>query len=126
MLDNKNKLVLFIVILIIAFIIITYLKNLNVKEQTKFTQQNVVSRPLSCEEACNNNEECLKSCYIITSNKAVASKDINLCNEIPDKEIKQTCKDNVNFNLAQLNKDISRCDLISKEGVKETCKKSLR
>lgn len=126
MLDNKNKLILFVVILIIAFIVITYLKNLNIKEQAKDNEQLIIPRPKTCEESCNNNQECMKSCYSIQLNKAIATKDINLCNEIPNQEFKQTCKDNINFNLAQLNKDVSKCDLISNNDVKQTCKGSLK
>ena len=125
--ENKNKLILFIIILIIAFVVITYLKNLNVKEKTIVdTQQITTPKLLTCEESCNDNQECIKGCYIIKLNQAVVSKNIKLCEEIPDQEYKQTCKDNVNFNLAQLNKDILKCDLILNNDAKETCKGLLK
>ena len=127
MVDNKHKLVLFIAILIIAFTVITYLKNLNVNEEKSPDSFRVtVKKPIACEESCNNNRECLKSCYTIKMNQAIATNDFSVCDKIPDSTLKETCRDNLNFNSAQISKDISKCDLILNINVKETCRDILK
>jgi hypothetical protein len=68
----------------------------------------------------------MKSCYAIQMNKAIATNDINLCNEIPDSGFKQACEDNLKFNLAQLNKDVSKCNLILNNDFKQSCIDSLK
>lgn len=114
MLNNKYNVVLILVILIILFSVITYLKSTNTKE--KSTEQNInkiLTQQKTCEELCTTSN-CFAGCYSTLINVAIAEKNIAKCNEINNKETKQSCFDQVNLAL-------KNCDKILNKGLKDIC-----
>ena len=114
MLNNKYKVALILVMLIVLFSVITYLKSVNTKEKNIDQNINkVVIQQKTCEELCATSD-CFAGCYSTLINVAVAEKNIAKCNEINNKETKQSCFDQVNLAL-------KNCDKILNKGLKDIC-----
>ena len=107
---NYKNIFIFIGILIIVFIAISYLKVENLKEQQ--TNTGIVAQK-PCTETCKT-ESCLYGCYTTLINVAIAEGNLEKCNEIKTNEIEQSCLDQVNLVL-------KNCDKISNEGLRNLC-----
>jgi len=110
-LDSKNKIIVILAVLIIAFTVFSYLKNLNFKEKNIENNPEIIK---SCDESCKT-ENCLYDCYESKVNIAAASKDIKLCNDIKPDSVKSLCLDKVHFAL-------NNCDKILNQELKAICK----
>ena len=112
MLNNYKNVALVLVILIIAFVVITYLKSLNVQEKLPEAEELTIPKK-SCEETCKT-DDCFYGCYFGLINIAVAEKNIDKCKEVEIDSIKQQCLDKVN--LASGN-----CGKIKDQGLRDLC-----
>ncbi|MEK6907424.1 MAG: hypothetical protein AABW45_02755 [Nanoarchaeota archaeon] len=106
-----KNLALFLIVLIVIFIAITYLKNLNTQEKT--VQDIAEEKSKTCDETCKTSN-CLYGCYSVKINVAIAEKDIGKCSEIKNDEIKQSCLDQVNLVL-------KNCNDIKNQNLKALC-----
>jgi len=112
MLNNYKNVALVLVILIVVFVVITYLKNLNVQEKLPEVEESAIVKK-TCEETCKT-DDCFYGCYYGLINIAVAEKNFDKCEDIKIDLIKEQCFDKVN--LASGN-----CDKIKDQGLKELC-----
>lgn len=95
MLDNKYKIIISLVILVLAFTVINYLSNLNLEgKETPIVKEEVFVQK-TCEESCKT-ESCLYNCNSKIINVAIAEKNIIKCNEIKTESIKNLCIEEVN------------------------------
>ena len=118
----KNiNLIIILVILIIAFALVTLIKKPSSIEDTDKQVQPVQYRVLSCLERCGDTEVCRDYCDTIIINQAVSAKDIKKCNEVAKQDNKVLCRDKVTFSIAVSNKDESMCEDITNIDLRNSC-----
>ena len=115
------NIIIILIVLIVAFILITSVKKPSPVEDISKQIQPVQYKVLSCLERCGDTKVCRDYCDTITINQAVLAKDIKKCNEITKDDNKVLCKDKVTFSIAVSNKDAVECNNIANIDLRNSC-----
>ncbi|MBS3133856.1 hypothetical protein J4214_01335 [Candidatus Woesearchaeota archaeon] len=122
---ESNK---FVIILIIVgiFAVLVIIAQLPQKQQAGIssTSTTITSRPLTCEEKCNKNQECIDNCKIFDVNRITTkgNADFTECSSLKDKNSEKICINSLAMKLSSEKLDPSYCDAIDDTVKRENCR----
>ena len=124
--EVDTKLVIILVIVGIFAVLIGISQLTNNQEEAKeilTVTTTTIARPLTCEEQCKDNINCINNCKSAEVNKIIIKKDVNAkeCDAIEDKKLREICITNLIVKQANLKSDPSYCNNIKDETQRNNC-----
>lgn len=127
--DNKLVIILIIVGIFVLLIGISFLTNNTQEEKKEISQTTttIIQRPLTCEEGCKGNINCINNCKIYDINKITAKKGstVKECDNIKEENLKEICINSIILNEATSKLDENYCNNIGGPIKVNNCKDNI-